>query len=559
MELQRPWFKSWPPSLAKEIEVPPISLHGLLVQAAAKYGPRTCIRYQGRSLSYSFVDETSSRFAFALLELGLGRGDRVAVFCPNIPQFILAYFGILKAGGVVVPCSPLYKPRELEAQLRDSGAKVIVAANDIVGENDLFASVQEARDDVKLSHVITASVTDYLPGIKRTLAGLARVRNVGRKDTIRFVDLVKSSPPLKNFAIVDPREDVAVLQYTGGTTGTSKGAMLTHQNLVAAASIAAATLPMTESDFHLAVLPLFHIFGMIGDMIAPTLSGGVIILLPRFDVEDVMKTIQKEKATIFCGVPTMYIAVNNHPSVAKFDLKAVRLAFSGGAALPTAVRKRFNELTGGNLVEGYGLTESSAVGTTNPFREVEPRDGSIGLPFPSTDAKIVSLDDPDKILGVDEVGELALKGPQVMKGYWQNEAESKSALRDGWLLTGDIAKMDEDGFFYVVDRKKDMVSVGGLKVYPREVEEVLFEHPAVREAAVVGIPDKYMGETVKAFIVLKDPSTRGTAAPEILDFCGKRLAKYKVPREVEFVPDLPKTLVGKVLRRRLKEGLATAQ
>lgn len=471
----------------------------------------------------------------------------------------MAYFGILKAGGVAVPCSPLYKQRELEAQLRDSGAKMIVAANDVVGENDLFASVEGARSSVKLSYVITASVTDYLPGVKRTLAGLAKVKNVKRKDTLRFVDLVKASPPIENQAVVDPGEDVAVLQYTGGTTGTSKGAMLTHRNLVAAAAIAAATLPMTGSDIHLAVLPLFHIFGMVGVMNAPILSGGVIVLLPRFSIEEVMKTIQSEKATIFCGVPTMYIAVNNHPDVAKFDLKAVRLAFSGGAALPVAVRKRFNQLTGGNLVEGYGLTESSAVGTTNPFREVEPRDGSIGLPFPSTDAKIVSLEDPDRVLVVGEVGELALRGPQVMKGYWQNETESRSAIRDGWLLTGDIAKMDEDGFFYVVDRKKDMVSVGGLKVYPREVEEVLFEHPAVKEAAVVGVPDKYMGETVKAFIVLKDQEAEGKAESDILDFCGKRLAKYKVPHEVEFVPDLPKTLVGKVLRRRLREGPATAQ
>jgi long-chain acyl-CoA synthetase len=471
----------------------------------------------------------------------------------------MAYFGILKAGGIVVPCSPLHKARELEAQLRDSGAKMIVAANDVVGENDLFASVEGCRDSLELSQIITASVTDYLSGFKRTLAGLAKVKNVRRKGTIRFVDLVQRSPPLKDYGAVDPKEDVAVLQYTGGTTGTSKGAMLTHRNLVAAAAIAAATLPMLETDTHLAVLPLFHIFGMIGDMHAPLLSGGVIVLLPRFNIEEVAKSIQKEKATVFCGVPTMYIAVNNYADVSKFNLRAVRLAFSGGAPLPVAVRRRFNELTGGNLVEGYGLTESSAVGTSNPFRDVEPREGSIGLPFPSTDAKIVSLDNPEVVLGAGEMGELALKGPQIMKGYWRNEAETKSALRDGWLLTGDIAKMDDDGFFYIVERKKDMVSVGGLKVYPREVEEVLFEHPAVREAAVVGVPDKYMGETVKAFIVLKDPSAKGSPESDILDFCGKRLAKYKVPHVVEFVPDLPKTLVGKVLRRSLRESSSTAQ
>jgi long-chain acyl-CoA synthetase len=255
----------------------------------------------------------------------------------------------------------------------------------------------------------------------------------------------------------------------------------------------------------------------------------------------------------------MYVAINHHPDVAKFDLKTVRLAFSGGAPLPVAVRRKFNELTGGNLVEGYGLTETSAVGTTNPFRDGSPREGSIGFPFPSTDAKIVSLDAPTTVLGVGEIGELALKGPQVMTGYWNNESETGLVMKDGWLLTGDIARMDEDGFFYIVDRKKDMVSVGGLKVYPREVEEVLFEHPAVKEAAVVGIPDQYMGETVKAFVVLKDPSSKEGTEDEILEFCKGKLAKYKVPRTVEFVPDLPKTLVGKVLRRKLKEATPTAQ
>jgi long-chain acyl-CoA synthetase len=510
-------------------------------------------------MTYSEVDELSSRFATGLLGLGLKKGDRVGVFSPNTPQFVISYFGILKAGGIVVPCSPLYKERELEAQLRDSGASIVVAANDVVRGNDLFASLEGCRDRLGLVQVITASVTDYLPGMKRTLAGLAKVKNVRRRNTVAFVDLIRKNSPIDSPAEANPVEDVAVLQYTGGTTGVSKGAILTHYNLLSAAAIAATTLPMTQTDISLAVLPLFHIFGMTGVMNAPLWAGGEIVLLPRFDIKEVMNTIQKEKVTIFCGVPTMYVAINHHPDVAKFDLKTVRLAFSGGAPLPVAVRRKFNELTGGNLVEGYGLTESSAVGTTNPFRDGTPRDGSIGLPFPSTDVKIVSLDDPTSVLGVGEIGELALKGPQVMPGYWNNESETGLVMKDGWLLTGDIARMDEDGFFYIVDRKKDMVSVGGLKVYPREVEEVLFEHPAVREAAVIGIPDQYMGETVKAFVVLKDPSSKDKAEGEILEFCRGKLAKYKVPRKVEFVQELPKTLVGKVLRRKLKEGASTSQ
>ncbi|HZW85190.1 MAG TPA: AMP-binding protein, partial [Nitrososphaerales archaeon] len=283
------------------------------------------------------------------------------------------------------------------------------------------------------------------------------------------------------------------------------------------------------------------------------------ILLPRFDVKEVMDTIQKEKVTCFCGVPTMYVAINNHPDVAKFELKSVRVAFSGGAALPVAVRRRFNELTGGSLVEGYGLTESAAVGATNPFIGGLPKEGSIGIPFPSTDAKVVSLDDARSTLEVGKVGELAIKGPQIMKGYWHNDSETRSTVLDGWLLTGDIARMDEDGYLYIVDRKKDMINVGGQNVYPREVEEVLFEHPLVKEAAVIGIPDPYMGETVKAFVVLKDPSTSATAQEAITAFCRDRLAKYKVPWKYEFVNDLPKSLVGKVLRRRLREGEPTAK
>jgi long-chain acyl-CoA synthetase len=559
LQLERPWYKSWPEQLPKELDLKPEPLYSILTKGAARFGTKTCLRYQGRKLTYAEIDDLSSRFASALLALGLRKGDRVAIFSPNTPQFVVSFYGILKAGGIVVPCSPLYKERELESQLRDSGATMIVAANDVVRGNDLFASLEACRSRLPLAHVITASVTDYLPGVKRALAGLAKVKNVRRKDTTTFVDLIGKSEPIARPLDVNPTEDIAVLQYTGGTTGASRGAMLTHYNLLAAAAQAAITLPMKENDVSLAVLPMFHIFGMTACLTAPLYSGGEVVLLPRFDVMDVMDTIQKEKATIFCGVPTMYIAINNHPSVAKFELKSVRLAFSGGAPLPVAVQKRFNELTGGNLVEGYGLTESAAVGCTNPFSGGLPKVGSIGIPFPSTDARIVAIDDPLKVLGVGEVGELALRGPQVMRGYWNGEAETKLALKDGWLLTGDIARMDEDGYLYIVDRKKDMIDVGGLKVYPREVEEVLFEHPAVKEAAVVGMADEFRGEAVKAFVVLKDPAQKDTAEADIVAFCKERLAKYKVPRKMEFVPDLPKTLVGKVLRRKLKEPSTIVQ
>ncbi len=554
----RAWYKSWFVDLPKELEVKEKPLYALIADSAKKFPSKDCLRYQGRNLSYAEVDELSSRFASALLKLGLGKGDRVGIFMPNIPQFVIAYFGILKAGGIVVTCSPLYKARELEHQLTDAGVSIMVAARDVVKENDLYRSLEECRGQLALSRVIATSITDYLPGIKKSLAGLAGVKNVRRKETEDFVELLRLSQPIEKPADVDPVNDVALLQYTGGTTGTSKGAMLTHWNLFSNAVVLAQMLPVTEKDVCLAVLPLFHIYGMTTAMNMPLYAGARIVLLPSFHVEEVMKTIQTEKVTAYCGVPTMYVAINNHPSVSKFDLRSISACVSGGAALPVAVRKKFIDITGGNLVEGYGLTEASPVTHVNPLHGGVVKDGSIGIPISSTDAKIVSLDDYSRELPQGEVGELAVKGPQVMKGYWNKDEETKGVLKNGWLLTGDIAKMDQDGYFFIVDRRKDMVDVGGLKVYPREVEEVLFEHPAVREAAVIGIPDKYMGEVPKAFVVLKDPQHE-IPKEQLVEYCSQRLAKYKVPRNIEFVSDLPKTLVGKVLRRKLKESATSPQ
>jgi long-chain acyl-CoA synthetase len=301
------------------------------------------------------------------------------------------------------------------------------------------------------------------------------------------------------------------------------------------------------------VLPLFHIYGLTTAMNAPFVASSQIVLLPSFHVNEVMKTIQQRKVTAFCGVPTMYIAINNSPKAKDFDLRSVRVCVSGGSALPVAVRRRFIELTGGNLVEGYGLSETSPITHCNPLTEGGVKDGSIGIPYPETDVKIVDLDDPHKVLPTGSVGELAVKGPQIMKGYWKNEAETAEVVHDGWFLTGDIAKMDDDGYFYIVDRKKDMVDVGGFKVYPRDVEEVLFEHPGIEEAAVIGVPDEFSGEVVKAFVVRKAEAGSLTEK-DVIDFCAARLMKYKVPKKVEFIPELPKTLVGKVLRRKLKEN-----
>ncbi len=558
MLVERPWRRSWAKHVIEMGDEPPEPkpLFDLVSAAAARDPKKACIRFQGASMTYGQVDDLSSRFATALVSLGVKKGDRVAIFLPNMPQFVLAYFGILKAGGVVVPCSPLYKAKELEFQLRDSGASVLLAANDVVKGNDLFASVEACRRDLNIK-VVTASLTDYLPSAKRALAGFAGVKDVKREGVAgAFRDLVSKSEPLRRFADVDPRTDVAVLQYTGGTTGVAKGAMLTHANLYLNAAVLAAWFPLAKDDVALGVLPFFHIYGMTAAMNAPLYAGSSMVLLPRFEVEAVMETIQREKVTSFCGVPTMYIAVIHHPDVKKFSLTTVRGCISGGAALPTAVIKSFGELTGGTLVEGYGLSEASPVTHCNPIGEgASLREGSIGIPIPFTDAQIVDMGDSSKPLGVGEAGELAVKGPQVMLGYWNNEAETENVLtKDGWLLTGDIAKMDADGYFYIVDRKKDMIDVSGLKVYPREVEELLFTHPAVKEAAVVGMPDDYRGEAVSAYVVLKPDSKGKVTEAEIIQFCRTNLATYKAPRKVTFVDELPKTLIGKVLRRRLREA-----
>ena len=558
MLVEHPWRKFWAKHVIEMGDDPPEPkpLFDLVSVTAARDPKKVCIRFQGASMTYGQVDELSSKFAAALVSLGVRKGDRVAIFLPNMPQFVLSYFGILKAGGVVVPCSPLYKAKELEFQLRDSGASVVVAANDIVKGNDLFASVEACRRSLDIK-VVTASLTDYLPPAKRALAGFAGVKNAEREGTAgRFRELVAKGVPLRAFASVDPRNDIAVLQYTGGTTGVAKGAMLTHANLFLNAAVLAAWFPLAKDDVALGVLPFFHIYGMTAAMNAPLYAGSSMVILPRFEVEAVLEAIQNERVTSFCGVPTMYIAVIHHPDVKKFSLRTVRGCISGGAALPAAVIKSFGELTGGTLVEGYGLSEASPVTHCNPMGErASLREGSIGVPLPFTDARVVDMDDPSKRLGVGEAGELAVKGPQVMLGYWNNKAETENVLTaDGWLLTGDVAKMDADGYFYIVDRKKDMIDVSGLKVYPREVEELLFTHPAVKEAAVVGMADEYRGEAVSAYVVLKPESKGKVTEEELIQFCRSSLATYKAPRKVTFVDELPKTLIGKVLRRRLREA-----
>ncbi len=546
---EKPWFKYWPEGVPKHIDYPEEPLYSILKKTASKLPDKVAFSFMGKKLAFKEVDELSDKFAAALKDLGIVKGDRVAIYLPNIPQFPIAFYGVLKVGGIVVPCNPMYKPRELEFQLNDSGSKVIVAL-DLLYEN-----VRKVKGKTKLKHVITTSIVDFLPGFKKILARIFRGMKKKRfPNTLDMMDLLEKHSPEPLKVEINPKEDIAVLLYTGGTTGIPKGAMLTHMNLLANAYQSASWLPITDRDVSISVLPFFHVYGLTVDMNAGVLAGATQILYPRFEAKEILEGTQKHRATILPGVPTMYIALLNHPDLTRYDLTSIRRCISGAAPLPEAVMRRFNDVTKGNLVEGYGLTEASPVTHCNPLddmRKVKP--GSIGIPFPDTDAKIVDLETGTKDLPPGEVGELAVKGPQVMRGYWNKPDETRGVFRGDWLLTGDIAKMDEDGYFYIVDRKKDMIDAAGFKVWPRDVEEVLFMHSAVKEAAVVGVPHPYRGETVKAYVVLKDEFKGKISADDIIKHCKEHMAAYKVPTEVEFREELPKTMVGKVLRRLLRE------
>ena len=549
--MEKPWFRFYPKQVPRSIDYPNITLSDALKQSAQNFADNPAIIYFGRRISYRELDEMVDRFAAALQDLGVKKGDRVGVQLPNIPQFVIAFYGALRAGAICVACSPLYKARELEHQLNDSGTEILVCMD------TLYPIVQEIRQATKLRNVIATSPRDYLPPLLRTLSPLKGVKSHDCPGAIDFLSIMKKYGPNPKPVAVKP-DELALLQYTGGTTGVPKGAMISHSNLVANAAQCEVELPIRRGiDINVTALPLFHIFGMTCAMNAPVLTGTTMLMIPDpRDPKAILSAISKYKATVFCSVPTMYIALINRPDIKKYDLSTVRACLSGAAPLPVEVQKKFEQLTGGRLVEGYGLTESSPVSHVNPLDDPKKnRPGSIGIPVPDTDAKIVDLETGTKDLKPDEVGELVIKGPQVMQGYWNNPDETKMTLKGGWLYTGDIAKMDKDGYFYIVDRKKDMIDVSGLKVWPREVEEVLYEHPAVSEAAVVGVPDAYRGETVKAYVTLK-PEYQGKVTQEdIIKFCKEKIATYKAPRLVEFRESLPKTLVGKILRRTLKEEL----
>ncbi|AMM94124.1 long-chain fatty acid--CoA ligase [Peribacillus simplex] len=549
----KPWQAIYPEQIPAVLSYEDKPLYSFLKESAEEFPDKVSIHFQGKELTFQEVYESALKFAAYLRSIGLQKGDRVAVMLPNCPQGVISFFGILMAGGVVVQTNPTYTERELEYQMKDSGAKIILAM-DI-----LFPRVAAVASRTDIEDIIVTAIKEYLPFPKNLIYPFIQKKQYGIVINVEhsgnhhlFSEIMKRKIPEDVTERIDVNNDLALLQYTGGTTGFPKGVMLTHKNLLSNTKMCNAWLYKNKrgEERVLAILPFFHVYGMTTVLVLSVMEGNTMIIMPKFDVEATLKTIQKQKPTMFPGAPTMYIGLLNHPDIAKYDLSSINACISGSAPLPLEVQEQFEKITGGKLVEGFGLSETSPVTHAN-FIWDQPRvKGSIGLPWPDTDSVILSLETGEE-LPPNEIGEIAIKGPQVMQGYWNRPDETESTFKNGWLLTGDLGYMDEQGFFYVVERKKDTIIAGGFNIYPREVEEVLYEHEAIQEVVVAGIPDPYRGETVKAYVVLKKNAK--ATEEELNDFARKNLASYKVPRSYEFREELPKTTIGKILRRVLIE------
>jgi long-chain acyl-CoA synthetase len=549
------WHRQYDPQVPATIDIPDITLPEIFYRAAADFPENPAILFLGKKISYRRLQQLVLQAAAGLSGLGLQAGQPVAVLLPNCPQTVITYYAALHLGAMVVMINPLAAPREILDQIQRTGAKIAVVLD------HLAPKIEKIRPELDLSHLVVASLTEYLPFPWNWLYSFKSRRNkqqVGARRDLRqkpfaslFTVKAADAPPLAARS-----QDVATLQYTGGTTGVPKAAVLTHRNLVSNVLQINAWLPHCRrgGERILSVLPYFHVFGMTAGMNWPLNLAGTIILLPRFDAVMVLKAIHKLRPTVFPSVPTIFIALIHHPDLPRYDLTSLWGSISGSAPLPQDVQARFEALTKGRIIEGYGLTETSPVTHLNPIAG-RRKAGSIGLPFPNTDCRIVDAETGSRDLPIGAVGELIIRGPQVMSSYWQNPGETALVLRDGWLHTGDLGKMDEDGYFYIVDRKKDLIIASGFNIFPREVEEVLHQHPAVQEVVVFGVPESYRGETVMAIVVPK-PGT-SISVEELMAFCRERLAAYKVPAIIEFREDLPKTLVGKVLRHQLRQEAVT--
>ena len=562
-DLSRPWVHHYEQGVPAHIDIPDHPLTWILDQTVSRYPAQTAFIYYGTSMSYAQFSSLANRFAASLQRLGIQKGDRVAIALPNIPQYPIAFYGALRAGAIVVPTNPLYTEREMQYQLAESGARVIVML-------DMFYPVVRAvRAKTALEHVVITSPADYLPPLLRTLYPLSQRKAKHPEPRLTEKELredatlhamsgmleshTKGGIELFNLPAHLTGDDLATLQYTGGTTGVSKGAMLTHRNLLANA-LQTRTWNVQARDgeeITLCVAPFFHSYGLTAGMNLSILAAATMILLPQFKVKEVVKAIRRYHPTQLPGIPTMYISIMKEIGRHSEELRSIKYCISGASALPAKVREDWEALTHGKLVEGYGLSEAAPVTHCNPLNG-DIREGSIGLPLPSIDAAILD-EKTGEPLPVGEAGEIVVKGPNIMQGYWNQPGETADIFTRGWMRTGDIGKMDAEGYFYVVDRAKDMIKASGFNVFPREVEEVLYHHPAVQEAAVLGVPHAYRVETVAAVIVLKpgfEPSEQ--TREDIIAYCKKELTPYKVPKIVQFRESLPKSLIGKVLKRELK-------
>jgi long-chain acyl-CoA synthetase len=547
-----PWFKFYDSGVPHHIDYPPIPLFGLLEESARKYPDKPCTIFNGAVISYKEMNQITDHLAAGIAALGVKKGDRVGIFMPNTPQFVITFFSILKAGGVVVSINPLYKNREIIHQVNDAGIEVMFVMS------NFYKLIKQVQGDTKIKKIVVSNIKEYLPPVLSILFTLAKEKKGGFKVELAQGDIWLKDLIAQHKGDQRPKLDIgpddnAIFQYSGGTTGISKGAIAMHRNLVANALQVRAWIPNANdgTETLLMAIPLFHVYGMVAGMLFAIRAGAGMVMIPNpRDMKDLLSSIQKYKATIFPGVPTMYNAINNHPDViaGKYNLSSIKGCISGSAPLMRETKEKFEALTGGKLCEGYGLSEAPTATHCNPLIG-ENRTGSIGLPFPDVDARIISLEDGVTPMKVGEEGELCIKGPQVMKGYHNMPTETANTLRDGWLYTGDIAKMDADGYFYIVDRKKELIKPGGYQVWPREVEEVISSYPKVLEVGVAGVVDARRGETVKAWVVLKPGQT--ATCEEIRDYCKQNMAAFKVPTDVEFRTELPKTTVGKVLRREL--------
>ena len=544
--------ESYPQWVHRHIDIPDMSVYQALVNSSIKYSGNTAIDFMGTKISYKTLKDEVDALATNLNGMGLKKGDRVAVMLPNIPQYVTYFFAVLKLGGIVVQVNPLYTTRELEYEIRDSGSSILVIMDEFVDKAmPLYPSL--------MGKIIVVRVKDYLPPVISNIYSLSTMKN--RKKIVESEDIIISKRP-KNVrdggktVDIDPEHDAALIQYTGGTTGDPKGAVLSHKNLISNAYQIIESLPdkYKENTTYLSAIPFFHVYGMMTAMLTPIIQGSTIILAPDpRNIKMILSIMQKKKPTAFPGIPTMYHSLLNYNNIGKYNLKNVKICISGASSLPVELQKQFEELTGSILVEGYGLSECSPVANITPLveedREKWRRFGSVGLPAPNTYERIVSLEDGISDVPLGEQGELLIKGPQVMIGYWNRPEENKKVLENGWLHTGDIARIDKDGYVYIVDRKKDLIIAGGYNIYPREVEDVIYENPKVSQCAVIGVPDEHRGENVKAIIVKKDDTLD---EEEIVNFCRDRLAVYKIPKIVEFRDSLPLTLVGKIDKKQLR-------